>query len=385
MFPLNPHATAVPDSGIIDLVKYGREKPGLIPLWSGESDQPTPQFICDAASAALTAGETFYTWSRGIPELRQALAAYHQRIYDRPFQAERFVVTGSGMQAIQMALDAVAGPGASVVVPTPAWPNCAAAAQLTGARIIELPLHFAPTGWRLDLEELNAAIAPDTRAIFINSPGNPTGWTATLAELTDLLALAKRRGLWIIADEVYHRLYYAADRAPSFYDLIGEDDPVLMVNTFSKNWAMTGWRMGWISAPEKLGQLFENLVQYSTSGVPAFLQRGAVAALDHGEPVLQQLKSVCQQNLDYVIDQFSGLNTVEFARPDGTFYFLFRKQGLSDCRRFAFDLIDQANVGTAPGSAFGEAGRGFVRICFARSPESFKTAVDRLSTALTAA
>ena len=117
----------------------------------------------------------------------------------------------------------------------------------------------------------------------------------------------------------------------------------------------------------------------------AFLQRGAVAALDQGEPFLQQLKDVCQQNLDYVVDQFSGLNTVEFARPDGTFYFLFRKQGLADCRRFAIELIDQANVGTAPGSAFGEAGRGFVRICFARSPESFRTAVDRLSAALASA
>ncbi len=281
---LRREAREAPDSGIVEVFNYGRGREGLIPLWAGEGDLPTPDFICDAAARSLAAGETFYTWQRGLPELRAALARYHARQFGREFEPERFFVTGGGMQAIQIAIAATAGAGDEVLVPTPAWPNFAAAVGIGGARPISVPLAFDGTRWSLELDRLFAAAAERTRAIFINSPSNPTGWTATEAELREILRFARERGLWIIADEVYSRFVYdGAPRAPSFYDLIEADDRVVFVNTFSKNWAMTGWRIGWLSAPPALGGVIENLIQYSTSGVAAFMQRGAIAAIEEGE------------------------------------------------------------------------------------------------------
>ena len=210
---LRPEARSLAESGIFRAMNYGRDRPGLIPLWAGEGDMPTPDFICEAAYASMLAGETFYTSQRGIPELRQALAAYHARAFGVEVPAERFFVTGSGMQAVQLALQAVAGPGDEIVVPVPAWPNYAAAAHISGARAVEVPCDFTSDGWTLDLDRLKVACGPDTRALFINSPANPTGWTASRDELAEILAFAREKGLWIVADEVYGRFYYEGARA----------------------------------------------------------------------------------------------------------------------------------------------------------------------------
>src|SRR4051794_31915662 len=171
-------ARSAPESGIVEVANYGRGREGLIPLFVGEGDTPTPAFICEAATRALAAGETFYTWQRGIPPLREALARYHTTLYGRPFVPEEFYVTGSGMQAIQIVLAMIAGADEEVVIPTPTWPNAAAAAGIIGARPIEVPMSFGNHGWSLDLDRLAGAITPKTRALFIVSPNNPTGWTA---------------------------------------------------------------------------------------------------------------------------------------------------------------------------------------------------------------
>ena len=214
-------ARMAPESGIVEVANYGRGREGLIPLWVGEGDTPTPSFICEAATRALAAGETFYTWQRGIPELREALARYHTTLYGRTFAAEEFYVTGSGMQAIQIVLAMVAGAGDEIVIPTPTWPNAAAAAGIIGARVVEVPMSFGNGGWALDLDRLGGAITDKTRALFIVSPSNPTGWTASLSDLSALLALARRHGLWIVADETYARFWYGEGaRAPSFFDVM---------------------------------------------------------------------------------------------------------------------------------------------------------------------
>ena len=280
---LRAEARDAPESGIVEVFNYGRGRQGLIPLWVGEGDLPTPPFICDAAVTSLRNGETFYTYQRGIPDLRLALARYHARHYDGPFEPERFYVTGGGMQAIQIACRMVAGNGDEVLVPTPAWPNITAAIGISGARPVEVPMTLGNAGWTLDLDRLFDSANDRTRAIFLNSPSNPTGWTARKDELQAILEFARQRGLWIVADEVYHRFFFAGPRSPSFYDVADRDERVIFVNTFSKNWAMTGWRIGWISAPPALGHIIENLVQYSTSGVAAFMQRAATAALEDGE------------------------------------------------------------------------------------------------------
>jgi len=376
---LRSEARHAPDSGIIDIIVYGREKPGIIPLWAGEGDLPTPQFICDAATQSLAAGETFYTYQRGIPPLREALATYHQKIYGRSFPAERFLVTGSGMQAIQMAVQAIAGAGDEVIVPTPTWPNIAGSVGIIGAKPVEVPMAYSQNGWSLDFDSIVDAVSDRTRAIFLNSPGNPTGWVADEAELKALLELSRQHNFWIIADEVYSRFVFDGRvSAPSLYDITEDDDLVIFVNSFSKNWAMTGWRIGWISAPPVIAQVIENLIQYSTSGVAEFAQRAAIVALEQGEEFLSHQVGRASKGREILCDALLETGRVHFAKPDGAFYLFFGVEGETDSVQLSQKLVDEAGIGLAPGSAFGAGGDGFMRLCFARSGDSIQEATDRL-------
>src|SRR5438552_8175862 len=344
-------ASAAPESGIVEAMNYGRKRGDVTPLWAGEGDLPTPPFICEAATRALAAGETFYTWQRGIPELRAALARYHTMLYGRAFEPEEFYVTGSGMQAIQIVIGMLAGAGDEVLIPTPTWPNAAAATGIMGARPVEVPMTFGNDGWSLDFDRLAAAVTPKTRALFLVSPSNPTGWTASREDLRALLALARRHGLWIIADETYARFWYGAgSRAPSFFDVMEGEDRVLFVNTFSKNWAMTGWRIGWIAAHPALGQVIENMIQYSTSGVAAFMQRAAVAAIERGESFVAHLIERARRGREIACDTLAATGRVRFAQPEGAFYLFFSVDGETDTRRLAMRLIDEAEAGLAPGT-----------------------------------
>jgi aspartate/methionine/tyrosine aminotransferase len=382
---LTRDAVGAPPSGIVEVMRHGFSKPGIIPLWAGEGDLPTPDFICEAASRSLAAGETFYTLQSGLPEFRAALADYHTRVYGgvfgRPFQPDRFIVTNSGMHAIQLAITAVAAAGDEVLVPTPAWPNFAAAVGVRGARPVDVPMSFGNDGWVLDIERLEAAVTPRTRAIFVNSPSNPTGWTADRSMLSAILALARRHGLWIIADEVYGRFVFETGGrpAPSFHEIIDESDKLIFVNTFSKNWAMTGWRIGWLEVPPAIAETMQNLIQYSSSGTAVFMQRAAIAALEQGEGFLGLQVARAHKGRDIVSDALAGTGRVRFARPHGAFYLFFAIDGEPDTRKLGLRLVDEANVGLAPGTAFGAAGAGFMRLCFARSEERLKIAADRLT------
>ena len=375
---LRSEAREAPESGIVEVFNYGRGRQGLIPMWAGEGDLPTPDFIYEAAVRSLREGETFYTAQRGIPEVRAALARYHERTYGRSFADERFFITGGGMQAIQIAARMVAGHGDEVLVPAPAWPNITAAIAINGAQPVTVPLRFGNAGWTLDLDRLFAAATERTRGIFINSPSNPTGWTATRDELQAILDFARARGLFIIADEVYHRFFYAGDRSPSFHDVADAEDRILYVNTFSKNWAMTGWRIGWLSTSPALGQTIENLVQYSTSGVATFMQRAATVALDEGDEFLRLQVDRARTGREIVCGGLAQSGRVRFTEPDGAFYLFFAVDGEDDTRKLALRLVDEANIGLAPGSAFGPAGNGYMRLCFANSPERMQEASDRL-------
>ncbi|WP_454915060.1 pyridoxal phosphate-dependent aminotransferase [Xanthobacter sediminis] len=374
------HILALPESGIVEVMNYGRGREGMIPLWAGEGDVPTPAFICEAAAAALHAGETFYTWQRGLPELRAAIARYMARVYGVPEEPERYFVTGSGMQAILVAFSMALAAGDEILLPSPIWPNAAAGAQKLGAVPVHVPLAYGPAGFSLDMDRLEAAVTARTRAIFLNTPANPSGYVATRAELSAVLAFARRHGLWIIADEIYGRFYYGAGtRAPSFHDVMSADDHILFVQTFSKNWAMTGWRIGWIEADPRLGQVIENLIQYSTSGVAAFMQRGAVAALELGEPFVAEQIARARRGRDLVADTLLATGKVDLVKPQGAFYLFFGIEGFPDVRRLGLTLVDEANVGIAPGTAFGAGGEGFMRLCFARGETQLAEAARRLA------
>lgn len=386
---LRPEARDAPDSGILEVFDYGRDRQGLIPLWAGESDVATPSFIGDAITRSLAAGETFYTHQRGIPELRAAIAAYMTRTYggpfvgnEAPFEPERFFVTIGGMHAIQLAVRLVAGAGDEVIVPTPAWPNFMGALTVAGARAIEVPLRFESRpspAWTLDVDTVRQAITPRTRALVVNSPGNPTGWVASLEDCAALLALAREHGLWIIADEIYGKFVYDRPLAPSFHDVMEPDDRILFAQTFSKNWTMTGLRVGWLEAPAAFGPIIENLVQYSSSGVAVPLQRGAETAISYGDRYLAEQVVRVRQSRDILAAALERTGRVEFAMPTGAFYLFCRIDGQPDTRALCLRLVDETGLGMAPGTAFGAGGADFVRICFARKPADMTEVARRLS------
>lgn len=378
---LRREARDAPESGIVALLNHGRKSGAdVLPLWAGEGDLPTPDFISRPAAEALLAGETFYTWQRGIPELREALARYHTRHFGRDFQPQEFIVTGSGMQAIQLALQATAGAGDELVYLAPAWPNIAAAAGIAGAAPVAVQLeHSVKDGWTLDVGRIEDAITARTKALFINTPSNPTGWTADRQTLGEILDIARRKGVWIIADEIYALYHYAPARAASFLDIMQPDDRILFVNTFSKNWAMTGWRVGWMTVHPDLQQTFENLVQYSTSGVPQFLQKGCVAALDEGDDFVAGQVVRARQARDTICEIISATGRARLSPPQGAFYLFFAIEGVVDTMAAAFDIVDKARVGLAPGSAFGPGGESFFRLCFNRRPDELEQAAERIA------
>jgi aspartate/methionine/tyrosine aminotransferase len=381
---LRPEALAAPSSGIVEVFDYGRTRAGLLPLWVGEGDRATPDFIRQAAALSLEQGETFYTYQAGIPPLREAIAAYLSRFYETSVSPERIFVTNGGMHALQIAVRLIAGAGDEVIVPTPAWPNFRGALSVAGATTRDVTMRFGNDGWQLDLADLEAAVTPKTRALCINSPANPTGWTATREELAAMLDLARRHGLWIIADEIYGQFSFDAPRAPSFRDVMNADDRVMFVQTFSKNWAMTGWRIGWLEAPPALSQTIINLIQYSSSGTPVFAQRAGIAALEHGDAFIAEQRELARANRDVLMHAFSTEPGIRAAAPSGAFYLFFGVEGVSDTRQLAFDFIDHANVGLAPGTAFGSGGEGFLRLCYLRKTADIAEAAKRLVAAIRA-
>lgn len=376
---LSARSLAAPASGIVEIVKYARGREGLLPLWTGEGDLPTPDFISNATVAALNGGETFYTWQGGLPELRAALSRYYQRHFSVSLPQESFLVTGSGMQAIALAVQALTSPGDEMIYLSPTWPNIVAAIGVAGANAVGVGIDFADGKWSLDIEKIADAITPKTRALFINTPSNPTGWAATREDLAAILALARKHGLWIIADEIYAQYYYGEGRAPSFFDVMDEDDRIIFANSFSKNWSMTGWRVGWLVAPPEIGQVIENLIQYSTSGVAQFMQRGAIVALDEGDDFVQQNYERARLSRDILCDALIATNRVETLKPDGALYAFLKIDGVTNSREAAFDIVDKTGVGLAPGTAFGKGGELFLRACFLRNPDHIRDAAERLS------
>ena len=369
----------LPASRIAEISALGVGDPAVIPLWYGEGDLPTPGFIGAAATAALEAGHTFYTYKAGLPELRSAIAAYLTELYARPTGPERIVVSSSGMNALMLVAEALIDPGDNLVIIAPVWPNIAASVSIMGGEPRLVALDPMPGGgWRLDAERLFAACDARTRGIFVNSPSNPTGWVISAAEIAELLAFARRRGLWLIADEVYGRIVYGNRPAPSFLDQGAPEDRLIVINSFSKNWAMTGWRLGWMTIPPDLLPVMEKLVEFNTSGSPTFLQHAGIVAIREGEPFIAGFVARCRAARDVAIDGLQACRRVAVARPEGAFYAFFRIDGITDSLAFAKEALSRTKVGLAPGSAFGPMGEGHLRLCFARDPQQIAEAVDRL-------
>jgi aspartate aminotransferase len=376
---ISARAAAAPRSGIGEIVAYARGRENLMPLWIGEGDLPTPDFITKAAGEALAAGETFYTWTQGIPELRQAIVRYYNRHYGNSLSTDNIYVTGSGMQSIVLAIQAATSAGDEIVHLSPAWPNVVHAITVAEAKPKSVELEFIDGQWQIDIDRLASSITPKTKALFINSPSNPTGWTATKDDLAAILDLARRHGLWIIADEIYGLYYFDGARAPSFMDVMEPEDRIIFANSFSKNWCMTGWRVGWMVAPAEIGQSLTNLIQYSTSGVAQFMQKGAIVALDHGDDFVRTNIERARTSRDILCDALVATNRVETRKPPGALYAFLKIDGIADAREEAFRIVDATGVGMAPGTAFGPGGEAFMRACYLRDPKQIEDAAERLS------
>ena len=376
-------------SKIREVANAGLGRQDIAAFWFGEPDEVTPDFIRQAAVDALNAGDTFYTHNLGIPELREALAAYLTRLH-RPTDAANVAITNSGMSALMLSAQALIGHADRVVAITPLWPNLVEIPKILGARVETVGLSFTPQGWTLDLTRLLEALTPATSAVLINSPNNPTGWTIGRDAQRTILEHCRRHGIWIIADDAYERLYFGAAvngagaMAPSFLDIATAEDRVVSTNTFSKSWLMTGFRLGWIAAPAGLALDLPKLIEYNTSCAPPFVQRAGVAALEHGEPVVARTVSRLRRARDYLIGQLQATPGIEAAAPEGAMYAFFRVRGLGDSLALCKRLVTDAGLGLAPGIAFGPEGEGYVRWCFAASEQRLADGIKRLRRALEA-
>jgi aspartate/methionine/tyrosine aminotransferase len=292
---------------------------------------------------------------------------------------ERIAVTSAGINSLMLVAQTLIDPGDNLVIVAPIWPNIAAVVSIMGGEPRLVSLNPTPSGgWRLDLDKVMAACDSRTKGIFVNSPANPTGWMATAEEIAALMGFARAGGLWVIADEVYNRIVYGNQVAPSFLAAAEPEDRLIVVNSFSKSWAMTGWRLGWMVMPSDLLPTIEKLVEFNTSGSPTFLQQAAITAIRDGEPFIRSFVERCRNAREAAIAGLQSCRRVEVAQPEGAFYAFFRIDGITDSVAFAKQILQRTKIGLAPGSAFGPMGEGYLRLCFARAPEAIAAAVERL-------
>jgi aspartate/methionine/tyrosine aminotransferase len=356
-------------SQIREVANAGMGRADVLAFWFGESDEATPDFIREAAIESLRAGETFYAHNLGLPELRQALAGYTSRLH-RPVDAARIAVTSGGVSALMLAVQALVGEGDAVVVVTPVWPNLTAQPAIMGAQVRTVPLRPVQGVWTLDLPALLAAITPTTRLLVINAPNNPTGWTLTHEEQRVILEHCRRTGTWILADEVYERLYYdeansASGCAPSFLDVAEPDDLLVVAQSFSKSFLMTGWRLGWLVMPPAMVESMGKLIEFNTSCASTFIQRGALSALQRTDEVTPRVVAHLRACRDTLLPLLQAVPGVDIGPARGGMYAFFRLDGHPDSLTTAKRLVAEAGLGLAPGSAFAPQAQGWLRWCFA--------------------
>jgi aspartate/methionine/tyrosine aminotransferase len=382
-------AARVPHSRIRELAEIAMGLPGVLKLYFGESNLPTPEYLKRAVERALRDGYTYYTENAGLPSLRRGIAEYYARLQGVELDpAREIVITASGVQAIALAIRTVLDPGDEAILLTPAWPNASAIVGLANARPVEIAQPLDGALYTIDFDAVEAAITPRTRLLVYTSPSNPLGWVATRQQQERLLELSRKHGLWLMADEVYDRLYYAGDSVgvpvPSILRLATRDDAVFVVHSFSKSYCMTGWRLGWLVARADLAGKCAQLNEFMVSCAAGFVQKAAETALSEGEDELRAMVQRLRENRDYCVAKLRNMPRVTLPEPDGAFYLFPRIDGLTDSFAFCKRLLEETRVGLAPGVAFGAGGEGSVRICYASDRSVLEPAMERLGNFLAA-
>jgi aspartate/methionine/tyrosine aminotransferase len=380
------------ESMIRQVANAGMGRSDVLKFWFGESDEVTPAFIRDAAAASLLQGETFYTHNLGLPELREAIAGYATSLRTEgaaTISADRIAVTSGGVSALMLAVQAVVDAGDEVVAVTPVWPNLTAQPAIMGAVVKCVSLVPVAGQWQLDMAKLLAAITPKTKLLIINAPNNPTGWTLSRAEQQTILDHCRSTGTWILADEVYERLYFEKTpngAAPSFLDIATPEDRLMVAHSFSKSFLMTGWRLGWLVLPPAATLHVGKLIEFNTSCAPVFVQRAGLVAITGTADVTPRVVSHLQACRDTLIPLLQAVPGIQVASPKGGMYAFFRfedKARFGDSLDVAKRLVTEAGLGLAPGDAFmvnpGPEARGWLRWCFAsKDPARLGQGVDRL-------
>jgi aspartate/methionine/tyrosine aminotransferase len=372
-------AARVPYSRIRELAEIAMRMEGVLPLYFGESNLPTPQYIKDAAARAMAEGHTFYTPNAGYASLRRAIAEKYRQLHGVELDGlKEIVVTASGVQALHVAIRCVLDPGDEAIILTPAWPNASSIAAMCCAAARQIPLCLEGDRYRIDFGAVERAVGPRTRLLIYTSPSNPLGWVATEDDQEKLLDLCRRHGLWLMADEVYERLYYNGPTAPSILRKCTRDDAVAVPQSFSKSYCMTGWRLGWLVARRDLAQKATELNEFIVSHAPAMIQKAGETALREGDAEVAEMVARLRQNRDLALDALASMPGVTVPRPDGAFYLFPRIAGLRDSFDFCRRLLAEKKVGLAPGVAFGAGGEGSIRICYAADRSVLEPALQRL-------
>jgi aspartate/methionine/tyrosine aminotransferase len=374
----------LPASRIREVANAGLGRSDVLAFWFGESDEVTPLAVREAAAASLLRGETFYSHNLGLAELREGLAAYASALH-RPVGVDRIAVTSAGVTALMLAMQLLAGAGDEVVVVVPVWPNLTAQPEILGAKVKRVPLVPRQDGaWALDLQRLLDALTPATRVLLVNAPNNPTGWTLTRAEQQAILEHCRRTGTWIVADEVYERVWFGeGSAAPSFLDIAEPEDRLVIAQSFSKTFLMTGWRLGWLVLPPGHLDAIGKLIEFNNSCAPVFVQRGALAALAIETDFVPGLVERLRAGRDLLVGGLQAMPGVRVALPQGGMYAFFRVDDQPDSLAYAKHLVAAHGLGLAPGAAFGDEAEGWLRWCFAtRDPARLSEGLARLAWAL---
>ncbi len=382
-------ALNIAHSRIRELAEIAMSMDGVLKLYFGESNLPTPEYIKRAAQKAMADGFTFYTENAGLPSTRSAIGRYYEEMHGVSLDPRaEIVLTASGVQALNVTIRCMLDPGDEAIVLTPAWPNGSANVQMANAVVKEIPHPLRAGRYTVDFDALEAAVTPRTRMLLYTSPSNPLGWVATAEEQSRLLEFARRHGIWLLADEVYERLYYPdlppkaklPERiaAPSILKMATRDDAVVVVQSFSKAYCMTGWRLGWLIARKDLAARATMLNEFIISHAPSFAQRAGETALLWGEAAIREMMLRLRENREFAMAALAKIPGIMLPKPEGAFYLFPRIEGLTDSFAFCKQLLMEANVGLAPGVAFGAGGEGSVRICYASEKEILQQALARL-------
>ena len=378
--PLAQNLSTVAPSRIRELSDIAFTMDGVFKLQFGESDMPTPEYIKEAACQAMNEGYTFYTENAGLLSLREAIAKKYFELHDVKVDPKsEIAITASGVQALNVSIRCVIDPGDEAIILSPNWPNATSIVSLFGGRPIEIPYKSNRSRFEIDFDALESAVTPKTKLLVYTSPSNPLGWVANTSEQQSLLDFCRKHRLWLMADEVYERLYFDGPIAPSILKLCSRDDAVIVIQSFSKSYCMTGWRLGWMVARSDLIHKASQLNEFIVSHAPSMLQRAGEIALEKGEADIESLRDSIRKRVNFCFKALSSIQSISLPQPEGAFYLFPRIEGVTDSFSFALSLLKETKVSLAPGVAFGNGGEGSVRICCASDLSILEPAMERFA------